>query len=41
MKLLTILALLGYASAIQIAQENDEEAEFSAWAAKFNRNYKD
>ena len=40
MKLLISLALVAYASAIQLDQTSRIDIEFNAWASKHNKNYK-
>ena len=41
MKLLISLALVAYASAIQLDQTTSIDTEFNAWASKYNKSYKD
>jgi hypothetical protein len=40
MKLLISLALVAYASAIQLDQTSSIDIEFNAWASKNNKSYK-
>ena len=41
MKLLISLALVAYASAIQLDQTLSIEDDFNAWASTYNKSYKD